>query len=134
MTEISNVKNGDQAMSLKSVNVRDPIGGAGSIDRFASGGNISPDKVGSPSTAKGATLEKGENPLERAAAAIEEFVDEAGPNTRLRIDKDDESGRFVYKSIDSESGEVVAQFPPETILEMISKFRDPEGLVVDDEA
>jgi flagellar protein FlaG len=134
MTEISNVKSGGQVLTLKAATAKDPANGSGGIDRFASGGKPSPGRVETSPTANSASLDKGQDPLTKAAEAIEEFVGEAGPNTKLRIDKDDDTGRFVYKSVDSESGEVVAQFPPETILEMISKFRDPEGLVVDDQA
>ena len=70
----------------------------------------------------------------KAAETIREFVPQEGPETELRIDKDDETGRFIYKSVDKESGEVIKQFPPETILELISQYRSLEGLVVDDDA
>lgn len=132
MTEISNVKSsGTQAVSLKPTNARDPVEGSGSIERFSA---PSTRKTETAQTEAPVSLERGEDPLAKAAEAIEEFIGEGGPETKLRIDKDDDTGRFIYKSVDAESGEVVAQFPPETILEMISKFRDPEGLVVDDKA
>jgi len=129
MTEISNVNGGSQSVALKTASARAPNESSGSIDRFAAGSKANT----APSPVK-ASEENISNPLEKAAEAIESFIGEAGPATKLRIDKDDDTGRFVYKSVDAESGEVVAQFPPETILEMISKFRDPEGLVVDNEA
>lgn len=72
--------------------------------------------------------------FEKAAELLEEFIPEAEQtaNTRLRIDKDDETGRFVYYSVDDESGEVVRQFPPENILKFLSYYRGLEGLVLDD--
>lgn len=132
MTEINNVKgSGTQVVNLKSTNARDPVEGSNSIERFAA---PSTRKTEVPQTEASTNLARGEDPLTKAAEAIEEFIGDSGPETKLRIDKDDDTGRFIYKSVDAESGEVVAQFPPETILEMISKFRDPEGLVVDDKA
>ena len=134
MNDISNVKSGNQVITLKSANARDPVK-SGSIDRF-NGGNSTPagEAAPAPAVSKPATLEKGQDPLEKAAQAIGEFIGETGSNTKLRIDKDHDTGRYIYKSVDSDSGEVISQFPPETILEIISKFRDPEGLVVDDKA
>lgn len=131
MTEISNVKSGSQVVNLKSANARDPVG-SGSIERFSSASAAKGEAGPAPATAQ--SLEVGQNPVDKATQAIEEFIGNKDSNTHLRIDKDDDTGRFVYKSVDSESGEVISQFPPETILQMISKFRDPEGLVVDDKA
>ncbi len=73
------------------------------------------------------------SPLEQVARAIEDIIPEDS-NTRLRIDRDEETGRFIYKNIDTESGEVVSQFPLESILDIVSQFRDLEGLILDNEA
>ncbi len=83
--------------------------------------------------AKRDALER-QDPLLKAAEKLEALIPETelAPNTRLRINKDDESGRFVYQNIDSESGEVIKQFPPEQILEFLSYYRELEGLAVDD--
>lgn len=74
------------------------------------------------------------DPLERAAAAIEELILNEGqePTTKLRINMNDEDGSFVYQSVDTETGEVLDQFPPETIMEMLNNIRALEGLAVDD--
>lgn len=133
MTEISTIKSGAQVVNLKPQNVREPEK-VGSIDRFSEEKVEPSGEAGPAPIAKPATLDKGQDPLDQAAKAIDEFIVETGGSTTLRIDQDDDTGRFIYKSIDSESGEVVRQFPPETILQIISKFREPEGLVVDDEA
>jgi len=134
MTDISNVKSGAQVITLQPANARDPAG-SGSIDRFAGGGAKASRSENSSSTGTGeSSFDKGTDPLDQAAKAIEEFVSGTGTETKLRIDKDDDTGRFIYKSVDAESGEVINQFPPETILQIISKFRDPEGLILDDTA
>lgn len=75
-----------------------------------------------------------ERPLEAAAALLEEIVPEVSQvsNTRLRIDQDQETGKFIYYNIDNESGEVVRQFPPESILKYLKQVQSVEGLVLDD--
>ena len=72
--------------------------------------------------------------FEKAAELLEEFIPEAEQlaNTRLRIDRDDETGRFIYLSVDDESGEVIRQFPPENIIKFLSYYRGLEGLLLDD--
>lgn len=81
------------------------------------------------------SLNEGIDPLETAAAKLEEIIPEFDQvsNTRLRIDKDDETGKFIYYNIDNESGEVIRRFPPESILKYLEQVRSPEGLVLDDE-
>lgn len=78
-------------------------------------------------------LAGGEDPLVQAASALDSLLPEGRfpPNTSLRIEQDDVSGRFIYQSVDNDTGEVVKQFPPEDILEILSLFRDPEGVVLD---
>jgi len=134
MTEISNIKGGGDVISLSASSVRRPESNGNG--QFSSNGNAAEALAISPSiiTPRQEKLNIGEDPLEKAARVIEEFVPDDGPSTKLRIDKDEETGRFVYKSIDTESGEVIKQFPPETILEIISQYRSLEGLVVDDDA
>jgi len=133
MTEISNVKNGSQVVSLPTVNTQSP-------DRARNADEVSVASVDKSQVSTDTsvdnekTLASGQDPLEKAARAIEEFVPEDGSNTRLRINKDDDTGRFVYQNVDNESGEVISQFPSETILEMIQNYRSLEGLVVDNKA
>ena len=134
MTEISNIKGGGQVISLDASRVRSPESNGNG--QFSASGNVAAAVAISPvqNDAPQESLDIGEDPLEKAAKVIEEFVPNDGPSTKLRIDKDEETGRFVYKSIDTESGEVIKQFPPETILAIISHYRSVEGLVVDDDA
>lgn len=72
--------------------------------------------------------------------AAEKLIDASLPNkppgTRLRINLDDGSGRFVYQGIDINTGDVVTQFPSEEILRFVAFSREREGLegiVVDEE-
>lgn len=73
-----------------------------------------------------------EDPVARAEKVINDVVSEL-LGRKLRINRDEDSGRFVYQSIDRDTGDVLRQFPPEEILEILGKFRAPEGIVLDDE-
>jgi len=70
--------------------------------------------------------------------AAEKFINASlpskPPGTRLRINLDSGSGRFVYQGIDIKTGEVVTQFPAEEILKQLAFVRKREnanGIVVD---
>jgi len=70
--------------------------------------------------------------------AAEKFINASlpgkPPGTRLRINLDKASGRFVYQGIDTKTGEVVTQFPAEEILKQLAFVRKREnanGIVVD---
>ncbi|PWE17574.1 hypothetical protein DDZ18_07845 [Marinicauda salina] len=52
---------------------------------------------------------------------------EALPQSRLQIEREDESGRFVYRFLDQETGEIVRQWPPEDYLELMNYLRSLQG-------
>ena len=137
MTEIGNTSSRAQVIDLRPASSSSASAG---IDRFSAANG--PEKSGQAPAELTANkfaappADDKKSPLEKAAAALEKFIpeDEQVPNTRLRIDKDDKTGRFVYLNIDNESGEVIKQFPPESILEFLSYYREVAGLAVDDKA
>ncbi len=56
------------------------------------------------------------------------------PGTRLRINLDKSSGRFVYQGVDIKTGKVLTQFPADEILKQLAFIRKREGahgIVVD---
>lgn len=138
MTEVGSSSGGAQVLNLRQTTTRAP--GSDSVERVPTEVAPPPEPQAPVTGFSGNTIDKlaeetERDPLEQAAEAIEEFIPEFEqvPNTRLRIDKDDETGRFVYYSVDDESGEVLRQFPPENILKFLSYYRGlEEGLVVDD--
>ncbi len=52
-------------------------------------------------------------------------------NIRLEIEKDSQTGRFIYKSIDAKTGELKRQFPAEEILRLLQFFHELDGLLYD---
>lgn len=75
-----------------------------------------------------------DDPLASAAATIEELVGGFTGEGELEILLDEEADRFIYQSVDPETGEVLRQFPPEEILQLVRAIRDMEGLVIDETA
>jgi len=78
-------------------------------------------------------LDKKQVDLEAVAREMDKFIPDAQSNTKLRIDKDESTGRFVYKGVNSDTGEVVKQFPAEDVLAVIRSYREVAGLVIDGE-
>ncbi len=52
-------------------------------------------------------------------------------NSRLTIEHDKETGKFIYKTVDRETGEVIKQWPREEVLKAISAYQKASGLIVD---
>lgn len=70
--------------------------------------------------------------------AAEKFINASlpgkPPGTRLRINLDKASGRFVYQGVDTKTGEVLTQFPAEEVLKQLAFVRKragADGIVVD---
>lgn len=52
-------------------------------------------------------------------------------NSRLSIERDESSGRYVFRSIDPDTGNVLAQYPTEKMLSLFAHVRKITGLTVD---
>jgi len=72
----------------------------------------------------------------KAADAVETVMRAVSPplmgqNERLSISRDETTGTFIYRSIDRESGEVVRQWPVESMLQFKAYLRHTEGVLID---
>ena len=56
------------------------------------------------------------------------FADE---NLRLSISYEKSIGRFVYRGVDRQTGEVVREYPPEEVIERIAHLREIAGIAID---
>lgn len=54
--------------------------------------------------------------------------------TRLSIDRDENSGRFVYRIVSRETGEILRQFPGEEVLRVARSLASGVGRVIDEQA
>ena len=73
------------------------------------------------------------DPISKAEEVLNQLLDSKLGTSRLRINQDNDSGRFIYESVDRESGEVLKQFPPEQVLQVLAFSRQAEGIVLDDQ-
>ena len=55
----------------------------------------------------------------------------AEDNVRLSISFEKSIGRFIYRGIDPETGEVVREYPPEEVIERIAAIREVVGVAYD---
>ncbi|MEM6627580.1 MAG: flagellar protein FlaG [Pseudomonadota bacterium] len=68
----------------------------------------------------------------RRKKIVEEIARSQGlEKGRLVIEKDTETGRFVHKLVDPESGKIVRQWPDEQWLSFARSFGDTAGLWLD---
>lgn len=63
--------------------------------------------------------------VEEAAKAFREFLKQLPSD--LQVEKDQESGRIVYKVVNPVTKEVIRQYPPEEMLEMVRRFREMDS-------
>ena len=55
----------------------------------------------------------------------------AADDLRLSISFEKSIGRFVYRGVDRQTGEVVREYPPEEVIERIAHLREIAGIAVD---
>ncbi len=77
----------------------------------------------------------GETGVSVRTPVFERLTAEFNPQeTRLSIVQDKDSGRFVYRIVSTETGEVLRQFPGEDVLRIARSLADGVGRVVDETA
>ena len=81
-------------------------------------------------------------PIEKIEKSLTNILQSSlGENSRLSIEQHDASGRYIYRSIDKVSGEVLSQWPVEGFLNHLEKVIEAQsveaetaGLALDEEA
>lgn len=82
-----------------------------------------------PSAQEPGASQKAVEAVEKALRALEPPL--MGQNERLSISRDAETGTFIYRSIDRRTGEVVRQWPVESMLQFKAHLRQAEGVLID---
>ncbi len=54
--------------------------------------------------------------------------------TELRIERDTDTGRIIFQTIRSSTGEVIRQVPSEQMVSLAKSIREAQGLLVDQDA
>ena len=82
--------------------------------------------------------DKSEQPVSRLAELAKSVGDEiqsrVPSNSHLQIIQDEETGTFVYRVLDAETGEIVSQYPADSALRELAFWRELKGLSVDTSA
>ena len=70
--------------------------------------------------------------VEVLESAVEKLIRRSLPsNSKLQIEQDKETGTFIYRSIDAETGEVLRQWPSEQLLKLREHLAELEGMFFD---
>ncbi|WP_107712786.1 flagellar protein FlaG [Oceanicaulis sp.] len=97
---------------------------------MAKRGQIGGEETDKSVAEKGAAVVQKSADLERIEALRERV--NASLRTRLQIDREEESGQFIYRLFDPETGEVMRQWPPEKYMDLVAFLKDQQGGVVDE--
>ena len=96
-----------------------------------------------PDTSEGANVVSGQGghavaaPVEKVAPAEPAKPVDDGPqpgDLRLVIEQDDDSGEYIYKTVDRRTGETLQQFPREQVLKLREETGYASGDVFDGQA
>jgi uncharacterized FlaG/YvyC family protein len=69
--------------------------------------------------------------IEALQAAVEKLIKKNLPsNSKLQIEQDKNTGTFIYRSINPDTGEVIRQWPPEKLLELRDYLKELAGVLV----
>ena len=108
--------------AIKSVAPPPPAGG----DRTKSDGGAS-----APARSQATSEGVSQRPLEAVEQALKTIDPPLmGKNERLSIVRDEETGTFIYRSVDRQTGEVVNQWPAESMLQFKAYIREATGIAV----
>jgi len=55
-------------------------------------------------------------------------------SNRIEVQKDVGSGRFVMRIVDKTSGEVIRQYPPETVVRLSERLNELSGMLFANDA
>jgi uncharacterized FlaG/YvyC family protein len=111
----------------------DPISNASNTREIGVGLSRQQSSPASPALPNPATnLIRGQR-VEVLEEAVEKLIRRSLPsNSKLQIEQDKETGTFIYRSVDPESGEVLRQWPSEQMLNLRESLTEFEGLFFDE--
>ena len=79
-----------------------------------------------------ARTQKLEDSLKEQASELSKQI--SGGAQRVEVERDNSSGRFVMTVVDSESGQVLRQFPPESVMKVNERLDELSGMLLAVEA
>ncbi|HHK75169.1 MAG TPA: hypothetical protein ENJ57_08390 [Rhizobiales bacterium] len=67
-------------------------------------------------------------------ALIDMVSDSLDMGTKLKVDRDDDTGRIIFQTVMKKTGEVIRQVPSEEMIHLAKSLNMGKGLLVDKEA
>lgn len=122
-----------KSIALGALRVEPTRAAQGNAETGRGSGTLTKDPV-VPATNAKAAKPNVRDPLDQASRRLGRLFSDRFSRLKLQIEHDENAGRFVYKVVDRESGEVEDQFPAEEMLKILAYYRQLEGIIVDDEA
>jgi len=55
-------------------------------------------------------------------------------SNRLSIDRHEDSGHFIYRIINEQTGETIRKWPPDSYLDLVAFLRDGQAGLIDEQA
>jgi flagellar protein FlaG len=109
-----------------------PISNASNSREIGTGLSRQQSSPASPALPNPATnLMRGQR-VEILEQAVEKLIRRSQPsNSKLQIEHDKETGTYIYRSVDPETGEVLRQWPSEELLKLRESLTEFEGLLFD---
>jgi flagellar protein FlaG len=118
---------------------REPVAEAAASAGASVGAQASPRAVeaeAAANTAREQTAVQQEEAVRESVDKLNEFISPYVTSLKFSVDKD--TGKFVVKILDTETKEVIKQFPSEKILALAKALAEamgkPEGLLVEQDA
>lgn len=112
----------------------DPISNAANSREIGSGQSRQQSSSASPALPNPQTQLTRVQRVEVLEAAVEKLIRRSLPsNSKLQIEQDKETGTFIYRSVDPETGEVLRQWPSEQLLKLREHLSEMEGMLFDKE-
>jgi flagellar protein FlaG len=110
----------------------DPISNAAVTREMGMAQSRPQDSPASPAAADPGTNLPVDQRLSALQAVMEKLVKKGLPgNSKLLISQDKETGTFIYRSVDPETGNVITQWPPEQLIKLRDYIKEMEGMLVD---
>ena len=97
----------------------DPISNAGNSREIGLGQSRQQSSPASPALPDPVTQLTRAQRVEVLEAAVEKLIRRSQPsNSKLQIEQDKDTGTFIYRSVDTDTGEIIRQWPPEQLLKL----------------
>ena len=127
MSNIASISNNEPVAPLATA----PASNASAVSNRAGAAAVQPvDRVSQQATSVARDILRQSEAIEELRAALS-----ANARTRLQIERDEEAnGRYIYKLMDPETGEVLRRWPPEKFGDLVAFLKGEANTIINERA